>query len=515
MKLKAALKKFNFISKLDLPEDALAKVANQLVKTLTGDNQVHMTPLGESQDVRVTLAEFDQIFKSQSHKMNAILHRMEDASRNKYGPRSIAIPWSERIDGLRASFHCQKDNRDFKWTAPDTLPEYKLSPVSVLEAATHMKDNSSAGLPSLKKKGKEKDNLLKNFDKILEREDPCMLYTRTTEAKKTRNVWGYPFADTLYEFMFFIPYLNHCKKQFYHASLTSIQNVEERITKLVLKAIDEDLIIYSVDFASFDASVWFQFIIASFEFMADHFLEVFRPFIMKICLRFYTIAIVTPTGIYRGKHGVPSGSTFTNLIDCDVQLGLALNCFFINANECLVNGDDGLYIMKRENIKEFEQNFLMHGLKLELTKSDKASDYAVFCQRLYHIDYISDDGVIHGVYPVYRALNRLLFQERFVNFKKNGISGKDYYGIRAVSILEDCKNHPLHEDLVRFVLKKEKYNMDISDDSIALYCKHTYVKPGADVLENSSELGDDTKGIRNYETMKLIRRILQEEASII
>lgn len=491
----------------------MAKVANQLVKTLTGSLEVYMTPLAQSQDVREILGEFDIIFESQSHKMNAVLHRMENASRNKYGPRSIAIPWSERVDGLRASFHCQKDNRDFKWTAPDTLPENKLSPVSVLEAATHMKDNSSAGLPTLLKKGKSKNSLLADFDKILEREDPCMLYTRTTEAKKTRNVWGYPFALTLFEFMFFVPYLNHCKKQFYHASLTTIQNVEERITKLVLKAIHEDLIVYSVDFAAFDASVWFQFIIASFSFMADHFFEIFRNFIMYICLRFYTIAIVTPSGIYRGKHGVPSGSTFTNLIDCHVQLGIALNCFFIKVNECLVNGDDGLYIMKRENIEEFEQNFLVHGLKLELTKSDKASDYAVFCQRLYHIDYIKD-GVIHGVYPVYRALNRLLFQERFVNFKKIGISGKDYYGIRAVSILEDCKNHPLHEDLVRFVLKKEKYNMDISDDSISLYCKHTFVKPGADVLVNSSEPSDDTRGIRNYETMKLIKRILQEEASI-
>lgn len=514
MKLKEAEKKFGFVKNMVLPAVVKLSLYQLLIMAFMGSNKDFPTPLAEKNDPVHVICEFDEIFDSNRHKMNSTLLQMERDSRDKLGSRSKARPWSERKSSLRASFSNQLENRKYEFDKFNRLVgPSNLYPVSFEEALFAIKDNTSAGLPFLTKKGKARKTLVDNFYETLNREDPCVIFARTAENMKTRNVWGYPFALTLYEFMYFIPFMAYCKQQFYHASLTTVECVEERITQLVLKAIETGRVIYSVDFAGFDASVWFQFIIEAFKFITRCFGKQFYDAIMYICVRFYTIGIVTPTGVYRGKHGVPSGSTFTNLIDCIVQLGIALNCPFVTLLNCLVNGDDGLYIMFRHEIEEFEQNFLRNGLKLEKSKSHIASNYAVFCQHLYHIDYMKDD-IIGGIFPVYRALCRLMYQERFVNFKKLGISGKDYYGIRAVTILEKCKHHPLHEELVRFVLAKEKYSMDISEDSIVKYCSNIYVRPSASYLENDQEPREQLSGIRNYVTMKLIEKILLEEDGI-
>lgn len=510
MKLKEALKKFNFLQKLDIHEDAIAKLANQMAGMLKGDETIHKTPLCTATDPIMTLCEWKTIMAENEHRMNEPLLNLEKQSLDKFGPRSISVPWSERKAGLKSSFDCQKENRSYEFDKFNRLKGLgNLYPEPLEIALQECHDNTAASLPFMKKKEKCKKDLMKDFWYYFNRRDPAVLYTRTTEKKKTRNVWGFPFAQTVFEMTFFLPFMVYCKQQFYHASLVSEDLVAKRITELVLKAIETGRVIYSVDFAGFDASVWYQFIIKAFDYIKSCFHPIFGPMLDIICEIFYTIPIVTPSGVYRRKHGVPSGSTFTNLIDCIVQVGLALNCPFVTLLNCLVNGDDGLYIMFRHEVEEFEQNFLKHGLKLEKSKSEIATNFAVFCQHLYHIDYIKD-GVIGGIFPTYRALNRLMYQEKFVAFNKMGIAGKDYYGIRAITILEKCKYHPLHEELVRFVVRKEKYKMDISADSILKYAKHTYVKPCTIPGDDLDFEEDPTKGIRNYVTFKLVEKILAE-----
>lgn len=515
MRLRDALKKFNFLPRLKIKEEVkIAKLANHLSGTLKGTEDIVKTPIATLQDPVYTFCEWELIFEENEHKMNKPLLELELLNSNKFGPRSRALPWSDRLASLKASYTNQEKDRKYDFDKHKRLKgPGNLFPDTLEEAMCQIKMNTAASLPFMEKKWKVKDELLKNFDEILNRNDPAVIYTRTAEKRKTRNVWGFPFAQTLFEMMFFLPFMVYSKTKDYHVSLVGPEAVEKKITELVQEAIRTDRILYSVDFAAFDASVWYQIIIEAFNYVKSCFHPQFHEFIDYICERFISIAIVTPTGIYRGFHGVPSGSGFTNLIDCIVQLGIALNCLFVTLKNCIVNGDDGLYTMFRHEIKEFEENFRSNGLNLEKTKSFIATEFAVYCQRLYHIDYIKE-GRIRAVYPTFRALNRLMYQEKFVNFKKIGISGKSYYAIRALTILEECKDHPLHEELVRFYFSKENTKMDISDDCIAKYCKSTWFKRHTDTGFDPEISSTDVMGIRNYKSFKLIERILAEQEEI-
>lgn len=506
MKLKEALKKFNFVKKLELPIKVTTQLVNHLAMLLKGSSEVYMTPLAVNTDPLQILVEWDVIFEKNKDKMNLTLLNLEKHQRSKFGPRSIALPWSERKIGIESSYSCQSEQYDnplfYSMQGPSNL-----KPLSKLEAAELMKPSSSSGLPFLTKKRVSKNELVDNFDKYLDRKDPAMLYTRTDDNKKTRNVWGYPFADTLLEIMFYAPLQVHQRSLPYRAALVSPDEVARGITKIILKAIESNCIIYSVDFAGYDASIRYQYIIKAFDYIKRCYASQFEPFLTYVCERFYSINIVSPVRIHHGNHGVPSGSGFTNEVDSIIQIGIAMLCTFLSIDYCQVQGDDGVYMLKEENIKEFEDNFILAGLKLQKEKSYKSTNFAIYCQNLYHYDYRGDDGIIHGIYPLYRALNHLLFQERFVDFGNHGIIGRDYYGIRCLTILENCKYHPLFEDFVRYILVREKYSLEISDDGIIAYCNRLVDT----TIGLNHQYGSNVIGIRNFVAYKMVTKLIAEE----
>lgn len=509
MKLKAALKKFDFIKRLNIPEKLYPAVVSNLADILKGSDNKYMSPLGKTYIPITLLYEWEKVFKKNAHKLNAPLLEIEREQRSKFGPRSIQKPWIERRPGLIASFHSQIANFNpnfFHFNDGKGL----LAPISVAETVLKVRKNTNSGMPRLSSKGKVQNDLLENFDELLERKDPCMLFTRTAESGKTRNVWGYPFVDIFYEMMFFVPFLEHMREKYWQASVISPVLVDTRLTEMILTAIRTNRLLYSVDFDGFDASVSWQTIVKAFEYVKSCFDPRFSSKIDRICERFYTIAIITPTGILRGKHGVPSGSCFTNLIDSIVQAGTALTNDFIKECEMMINGDDGVYILAKENINTFESTWIKARLNLGTQKVNIASDWCTYCQRFYHIDYIKD-GHIGGIYPVYRALNRLIWLETFTDLKKMKISSRDHFGMRTLAILEQCKYHPLFEDLVRFVLEREKFALDITDGGLIAYAQG--LAKGRSMVEDQPNLSLDPSvmGIHDFESYKLVQKIIAAE----
>lgn len=507
MRLKQALKKYNFLKRLDISEQNITKLACMLSNLEKGSEEIYISPLGRKNDILSLIKDLDQIFCDNAHLINPTLLDLERSNRSKIGPRSQSVGWSMRKEGLRASFSSQV--KDF--TAELNLPKgnNQLRPINILEAASRMKGTSSSGLPFLTKKSKSLNVLIKDISMFLERDDVCVLFTRTAEQKKTRNVWGYPFALTLFETMFYQPFLAIEREWYFRGAIISPEETSKRITEIIDLAISTGRIIYSVDFAAFDASIRWQFIAAAFEYIKTYFMEEYFPHLNYISKKMYSIGILTPDGIWKFFHGIPSGATFTNCIDSMIQFGRAALCHFIKATECQVQGDDGVYIMLRDQIDEFVKRFTSVGMKLETSKSHISSNYAVFCQNLYHVDYRLDNGLIPAVYPLYRALNRLIFQESFVNFSKMGVTARTYYGIRTLTILENCKYHPLFEEFVKFILINERNSLDISQDSLTKYCNYLNIsKPSATFMNH--QYGSDVLGIRNFAAFKVASRLMEE-----
>lgn len=519
MKLAQALKKFDFVKRLKIPDlKAIPVLISNLTLILSGSEKKHLTPFAtafpppglapELVPVSVLVA-WDKVFKANSHKMNAPLLEFDLNQKKSFGPRSIAVPWPERKQGLLDSFHCQKEGFEPVFYPFKELPGF-LCPISKAEVLSKVRRGTSAGLPFLCKKGKAIDKLMDDYDTYYNRQDFAVLYTRTAEKKKTRNVWGYPFADLIYESYFFFPFLNWMKTKFWQASLVSPKLVDERITAMIIEAIQNGKYLYSVDFIGFDASCRWQLIVKAFDVVKRSFDPLFHKFIDKICERFYTIGIVTPTGLLRGKHGVPSGSNFTNVIDSLIQAGTALSLPFIHECWMMINGDDGLYMMHEDEIPVFENVWKLNCLNLGKEKSLISKVSATFCQRFYHIDYLKD-GLIGGIYSTYRAINRLVWLEKHTNLKKIRMTSRDHFGIRTLTILEQCKYHPLFEDLVRFVLEREKFVLDVSDQGIINYTEMLSKGRESDSDElNQSHLFTVT-GVKQFESYKLIRKIIETE----
>lgn len=510
MKLKAALKKFNFLKKFDYPDEVTVRIANSLLSILKGSDDILTSPLCDSMDNPYHFMEgWNKILISNAHKLNGPLSDLECSSLSKFGPRSQTVPWSQREQSIKVSWSNQDENHVPKFHHLDG-PGYLL-PISLDQAFTKMKQKTSASHPFMVKKEKASERLLADFDKYHKRRDPCALYTRSGENKKTRNIWGFPFADTLFDMMFYVPLMLHQRTLEWRASLVGPEEVADKITKIINYAMATSRIVYSVDFAGFDASVKYQYIIESFNYFKRCFSNEFESFITYMCERFYTIELVTPTGVLRGKHGVCSGSNFTNEVDSVVQAIIALTCKFISTTWMIIQGDDGVYTMFKDEINAFDAAFTYAGLKLEKSKSVIASNYAVFCQYLFHDDYRDVHGRINGIYPTCRAINRLLFPEKAMDFKGNGIKCKDYYGIRAITILENCKYHPLHEELVRYVMAHDSFKMDFSDEGLSAFSLMTNGTVKQPLPGENYQFGTNVSGIKGFKTYQLIRQILADE----
>jgi hypothetical protein len=491
-----------YIKTSNLDIDVKRKLTLNINRVKSGSNAVITTPLASEVKPETLLAEFDAIFNSNKTRINSVLNSLEEANRSKFGPRSISLPWAERRDALTSSFgssyvdtsHLKRDSG-----------YNRLRPISLANAANLLKNDTTSGLPYYARKGSIKERVLDDYDNLINRRDPCVLFTRTQEMGKTRNVWGYPVVDTLNEMRYYAPLLEYQKKLMYRSALLKPDVVDRRLTGIITKAVSREFRILSIDFSAYDTTLKSELQKVAFDYIKGLFQYNCSDELNYIAERFNTIGIITPDGVYSGEHGVPSGSTFTNEVDSIVQFIIA-NSYGIDHENLQIQGDDGVYLVKDESDADaLCAAFESVGLNVNKDKSYVSNNYAVYLQNLYHLDYMKH-GVIGGIYPVYRALNRLIFQERWSTFEDFGLNGNDYYSIRSICILENCKNHPLFRELVSFVLEKDKYSLGYSNQGLSDYVQMIGQTKGAGDFLNQ-QYGDNVAGLNAFETVKLIKEI--------
>lgn len=194
--------------------------------------------------------------------------------------------------------------------------------------------------------------------------DPCLAGTRTQAGKEGRLVWGYPMMMTLLEGCIARPLLNRFKGSdltpMAFGKSSSHMGIEMR------KAISHNRYYVSMDASKFDSTIQAGVIQAGFNALRTWFDleqqigwgrtvgEVFDI----IENYFIHTPIVMPSDrgplLYRGKrHGVPSGSYFTQIIDsfANVMLIGTLDKVFklhLRLEEINVLGDDMLFFTNKK-----------------------------------------------------------------------------------------------------------------------------------------------------------------------
>jgi hypothetical protein len=484
----------NVLKGLGVSDSVLLSLSLLLTGIEEGKDTVLLTPMAEHHSPDKILLGWDIIFNSRLVEMNDILLELEESNRSKYGPRSIAIPWSERRLGVVSSFSPGAEKM-VEWIPPENK---RLRPLSLDRAAMYIKKQTNAGLPTLQKKGLVLSETLNN---MRPNTFPSVMFTRTQENNKTRTVWGIPLDDVIDEMKFYRPILVYQRKLYWRAALRTADEIDSAITKLILHARKFDLWLLSIDFISFDDTVKRLLQLWAFTvYFASLFQVKYAGDLLNHFQRFNTIGLVTPDGILEGSHGIPSGSAYTNEVGSVVQHGIAVD-YEEDLQYDQQQGDDGAYAV--EDPEGLKRHFEDYGLKVNDEKSYISKDFIVYLQNLYHIDYVSDD-LIRGIYPTYRALLRIVYQERFNDFSKDSISGKDYYAIRTLSILETCKHHPLHRELVKYIVGLDRYDLNVSDQGLSAYIKMREKQDGKDVRFTEYKRGDGL-GIKQFKSYILAR----------
>lgn len=503
---------FKFLEQLNIDQDVKRRLSLHLENTIKGNDNVYITPMGREHGPEFILAEWNKIYEANMHKFNKPLIDLENLNKSQYGPRSIAKPWSERKDSV-LSYYSDDKYKLTRYLSSNIKSEPILRPIKLDNAVKLLKNNTNAGLPFYTKKGKLKTRYLDADNDYLYRNDPCILFTRTQSGSdskgwvaKTRNVWGYPMANTINEEKFYRPLLIHQMDKMWRSALIGPSSVDRSITRMINQAKISNKYLISIDFSSYDASVKYELQRQSFNYIKSKFQKEYQSGVDAIFNSFNTIGLVTPDGVLNGEHGVPSGSTFTNEVDSIAQYLVAKHTLLFDDSELQIQGDDGVYVIGSNNVDLLYDVFNYAGLSVNEDKSYISKDFVVYLQNLYHNDYRDEKGLIGGIYPTYRALCRLVYQERWSDFEDYDLKGIDYYSIRALTILENCKYHPLFHDLVKFILKLDKYSLKFSSGSLAKYVSMLSQGTGQGDVTNN-QYGDDASGLRSFNSYKIIRDI--------
>jgi hypothetical protein len=242
-----------------------------------------------------------------------------------------------------------------------------------------------------------------------------------------------------------------------------MESVDKRVTRLFDTKSDDDLVVCT-DFTKFD-----QHFNASLQDAAHDILSALcrdteenNRWLDEVFPIKYNIPLAYKFGsLCQGAHGMGSGSGGTNadetLAHTALQFEAALRSnSTLNPNSmCL--GDDGILSYPGITSDDVMQSYMRHGLEMNASKQYESKHDCVYLRRWHHKDY-RVNGICVGVYSTARALGRLCMQERF--YDADEWSAK-MVALRELSIIENCKYHPLKEEFAEFCMKRDKYRLGI------------------------------------------------------
>lgn len=250
--------------------------------------------------------------------------------------------------------------------------------------------------------------------------EPCLAFSRTQFNDKTRLVWGYPYDMTIIEGLLARPLIDQFKNHHYTPMAFGMSS--HTLGSRLRVAARHCRYAYSLDMSAYDASISAKLIHISFGILKTWFdLSQVEPItgvkygkiFDKIEDYFIKTPIVMPDHkLYLGKrHGVPSGSYFTQMIDSIVNViicGTISSRFDMNVSkrEIFVLGDDLLLWTNRnvdlEKIASYANNLLHVNLNSKKSTKNLWSEPVHYLGRVWTNgvpDQSLDQIIARMVYP--------------------------------------------------------------------------------------------------------------------
>lgn len=425
---------------------------------------------------------FDQLESGLAKTWPSLLEYETD-QKAKIGPMSVMKPLSERMDDIAAYYDCislksEPVSQDaLSRTVEDFMDVVGLRLRSLDRTMANMKLSTNSGSPFFTKR---KEVM---FEGNLRCSRPGVSTTVTNrgswfntavlgwrgqeggpdvEDVKQRVVWMFPFEINVRELQLYQPLIEGAQHSEIVPAWVSNDCVDKYITKMFDSKSPKDDIVCT-DFSKFD-----QHFNASMQGMAKWILEhlvtttEIRNFVWleEIFPIKYNIPLCYDWNQFRtGWHGMASGSGGTNVDETLAHRALqhqaALDAGVkLNPNsQCL--GDDGILTFSGIDVKSVMRTYEKCGQEMNPDKQHVSKQDCIYLRRWHHLNY-KIDGINVGVYPTMRALGRLAEQERFYDKWS-----PEMVALRQLSILENCKFHPMRDEFADYCMKGDKFKLGL------------------------------------------------------
>lgn len=352
-----------------------------------------------------------------------------------------------------------------------------------------LKLEKSSGLPAMTSKEDDFWYAINREQQVLlgkKAPSPCIAYKRTQLGGKTRLVWGYPLEMTIMESRFARPLIKHFLG--YQTTMAFGQskfNLGARVER-INQSYGQT---YGLDFSKFDSTVPRRLIHVAFSILSTWFSpeDLERYGWSQIVKYFVYTPIVMPNGkLYTGKrHGVPSGSYFTQMIDSIVntliqfwlsnELGYSLSW-----ENLLVLGDDVLISIPKEvDLTSISEKLLTIGMVMHPDKTKKEAHFLGATWR---------KGIPYR--DTHELLKKMVYPE---NYRK--YPSQDRYERRILAMQLMHQYAASYANVAPMLLKFYASNdMGMVDESSHLIKAHANVEWEKDMFDNAFKhigLGDD------------------------
>lgn len=514
-----------------LPNPGLRAYFDRVSK---GQSEVYTAPFGYESDIQDLLNDWVDHLGSLRDTWPS-LYEYELDMRSKVGPMSVMKPLKDRIADIDHYYNdilSESDPiLDRAWKA--TISEWKgkgavgLHVRNVRNTLLNMKLSTNSGSPYFSKRKRVIDDTVPfTINEDIQNLSGgtynycAILGWRGQEGGpnlddiKQRVVWMFPFAVNISELQVYQPLISTAQHFNLIPAYVSMDAVDYEITNMFDSKSEDDYVICT-DFTKFD-----QHFNASLQNCSKQILraiftptEAFNRWVEHIYDIKYNIPLAYDFNYIRyGAHGMASGSGGTNadetLAHRSLQYEAAIksNSRLNKHSQCL--GDDGILTFTGIDVDKIIDVYTSHGLEMNSSKQYVSKDECIYLRRWHHTRY-RVGGRCVGVYSTCRAIGRLRYLERYMDPE---VWGPRAVALRQLSILENCKYHPLGEEFVRWCMKRDRYRLGIDIpgffDKLEIYAKEaTDVMPDFVGYVNSLQIGDDYSGISDWWVVKLLKSL--------
>jgi hypothetical protein len=470
----------------ELPNQGLRAYFDRVVK---GQPEVYDTPFARGESTQVLLSKWMAKLESIGDKWPTLLEFEDDLSK-KVGPMSIMKPLSERMNDIESYYEgiLLPSKPISRRAVSAVIDEWSgirgLRPRSQSNTVRLMKMSTNSGSPFFTKRKTVLGKTLPVYLSVWSDDNQvyqslnnghatymaaAVLGWRGQEGGedesmvKQRVVWMMALAVNIGELTVYQPLIEAAQKQLLVPAWVSNDEVDKRITALFDSKGADDLVVCT-DFTKFD-----QHFNEDLQYAVETVLRALMTASHESLgwLRdVFPIKYVIPLAydwekIRFGKHGMASGSGGTNVDETIAHRALQHEAALthhakLNPNsQCL--GDDGILSYPGITVEDVVETYTKHGLEMNLDKQYASTQDCTYLRRWHHKDY-RVNGICVGVYSTCRALGRLRYLERFQDPEWWGPKA---VALRQLSIIENCKWHPLREEFAQFCMARDKYRLGI------------------------------------------------------